>query len=61
VVHVRIKKAVEYFTEVVDNKLIQPLHEFAFTVKEIKKNEPLIADLNLLHVLYTEKKVEFGP
>jgi hypothetical protein len=60
VVHVRIKKAVEYFTEVVDNKLIQPLHEFAFTVKEIKKNEPLIADLNLLHVLYTEKKVEFG-
>ena len=40
--------------------MIQPLHEFAFTVKEIKKNEPLIADLNLLHVLYTEKKVEFG-
>jgi hypothetical protein len=59
-VKTRVTQAIEYFTRIIDEKFIQPLQEYTATVKEIKKNVPLIADLNLLHVLYTAKKREFG-
>jgi len=57
-VQTRTAQAADYFTRIIQEKLIRPLEEYSITIKETKKNEPFIAELNLLFNLFAAKKRE---
>lgn len=56
----RVEQAVNYFIEKITSQLIHPIKEFALTVKDIKKNEQLIVDLNNLFNLFEARKRELS-
>jgi len=57
-VSVRVEQAVRYFSEQISLQLINPLHEFAGKMRDTKKNEPVIAELNGLLNLLERRKWE---
>jgi PIF1-like helicase/Helix-turn-helix domain len=58
-VYARVEQAVQYFSEQLFTQLADPLYTFAGTLKNTKKNEPLVAELNRLFNVLEEKKREW--
>jgi len=54
----RTEQAVNYYLKKISEKLMRPLQQFASKLTELKKNEDLISELNLLYHLIETKSRE---
>jgi hypothetical protein len=56
----RLIKAIHYYQEEIENRLIGPLQQYAVSLTPIKKNEPIIDELASLLKCFVSQKNEIG-